>query len=53
MIFEFRLKTIIPETKHYEIKGKHMLFRKMRYYIHSDKVKKKQENCEIKYPQSS
>ena len=51
--FESRSKTTMPETKRYEIKGKHVLFREMRHCIHSDKVKKKQGNRKIKRVQSS
>lgn len=43
----------MPETKRYEIKRKHVLFREMRHCIHSDKVKKKQGNRETKRAQSS
>ncbi|CAB4429129.1 unnamed protein product [Rhizophagus irregularis] len=40
MAFESKSKTTMPETKRYEFKGKHVLFREMRHCIHSDKVKK-------------
>ncbi|PKC02582.1 hypothetical protein RhiirA5_380859 [Rhizophagus irregularis] len=40
MAFESKSKTTMPETKRYEFKGKHILFREMRHCIHSDKVKK-------------
>ncbi|CAB4480661.1 unnamed protein product [Rhizophagus irregularis] len=51
--FESRSKTMMPETKRYETKGKHVLFREMRHCLHSDKVKKKQGSRETKRPQSS
>jgi len=51
--FESRSKTTMPETKRYEIKGKHVLFQEMRHCIHSDMVKKKQGNRKIKRAQSS
>ncbi|PKK62582.1 hypothetical protein RhiirC2_790173, partial [Rhizophagus irregularis] len=38
----------MPETKHYEIKGKYVLFRETRHCIHSDTVKKKQGSREVK-----
>ena len=34
----------MPETKCYDIKGKHVIFREMRHCIHSNTVKKKQGN---------
>ena len=46
--FESRSKTTMPETKRYETKGKHVLFRELRHCIHSDKVKKKQGNRKTK-----
>ncbi|CAB5377419.1 unnamed protein product [Rhizophagus irregularis] len=39
---------MMPETKHYEIKGKYVLFRETRHCIHSDTVKKKQGSREVK-----
>ncbi|RGB36648.1 hypothetical protein C1646_666803 [Rhizophagus diaphanus] len=39
----------MPETKRYEFKEKHVLFRKMRYCIHSDKVKKN-KRFELSHP---
>ena len=51
--FESKSKIMMPETKRYEIKGKHVLFREMRHCIHSDMVKKKQGNWETKHAQSS
>ena len=51
--FELRSKTTMPETKRYDIKGKHVIFCEMRHCIHSNTVKKKQGNCTIKRPLSS
>jgi len=39
--FESKSKIMMLETKHYEIKGKHVLFQEMYHCIHSDIVKKK------------
>src|SRR6266542_2989733 len=43
----------MPQTKSFGIKEKHVLFREMRYCIHSNKVKQKQGNHETKNPRSS
>ena len=43
----------MPETKGYDVKGKHVLFREKRHCIHSNAVKKKQGNYETKRPLSS
>lgn len=51
--FEFHSKTTMPQTKSFDIKGKHVLFREKRHCIHSNKVKQKQGNRETKNPQSS
>ncbi len=48
MEFKFRSKITMLEIKHYEIKGKQVLFRKLRYCIYSNIVKKKQGNQEVK-----
>src|SRR5207249_2168270 len=41
-----------PETRHYEIKGKKVIFQEKRHCIHSHEVKKKQGNHETKCVQS-
>jgi len=51
--FESRSKSTMPETKRYDIKGKHVIFREMRHCTHSNTVKKKQGNRETQRPQSS
>ncbi|GET50230.1 hypothetical protein GLOIN_2v1764523 [Rhizophagus irregularis DAOM 181602=DAOM 197198] len=51
--FESKSKTTMPEFRHYEIKGKKVLFREKRHCIHSKLVKEKQGNRELKRLQSS
>ena len=51
--FEFKSKTTMPESKHYEIKGKKVLFWEMHHCVHSNKVKEKQGNQVTKRTQSS
>ena len=51
--FESWSKTTMPETRRYNIKGKQVLFRELRHCIHSNIVKEKQGNWEIKRLQSS
>lgn len=51
--FESRSRTTMPETKRYEIKGKRVLFRELRHCVHSNLVKTKQGNREVKCPNSS
>ncbi|CAG8774993.1 15778_t:CDS:1, partial [Rhizophagus irregularis] len=46
--FQFWSKTMMLETKRYEIKGKYVLFCETRHCIHSDTVKKKQGSREVK-----
>ncbi|RGB31967.1 hypothetical protein C1646_763435 [Rhizophagus diaphanus] len=53
LLFESKSKTTMPESRHYEIKGKKVLFREKRHCIHSKLVKKKQGNRKLKCPQSS
>ena len=43
----------MPQTKGYEVKGKHVLFQEKRYCIHSNEVKKKQVGRETKHLHSS
>ena len=50
--FESHSKTTMPQTKGFDIKGKHVLFREKRHCIHSNEVKKKQGSRETKNPQS-
>lgn len=53
MEFESWSKTTMPETRRYQIKGKLVLFRELRHCIHSNIVKEKQGNPELKRTQSS
>ncbi|CAG8847989.1 18639_t:CDS:1, partial [Gigaspora margarita] len=50
--FESHSKTTMPQTKGYNVKGSRVLFREKRHCAHSNEVKKKQGNREIKNPQS-
>ncbi|RIB14076.1 hypothetical protein C2G38_2196156 [Gigaspora rosea] len=50
--FELHSKTTMPQTKGYNVKGSHVLFQEKRHCAHSNEVKKKQSNREIKNPQS-
>ena len=51
--FQSWSKTTMAETKKFEIKGNKVLFRKLLHCIHSNQVKKKQGNREVKRPNSS
>src|SRR6185312_11977243 len=53
LAFESHSKTTMPQTKGYEVKGKQVLLRENRHYIHSSLVKKKQGDRETKRSQSS
>ena len=53
IVFKASSKITMLETKHYDIKEKQVLFRKIRHCIHSNTVKKKQGVCEVKWPRSS
>jgi hypothetical protein len=53
LAFESWSKTNMPETRRYQIKGKNVLFRELRHCIHSNIVKQKQGNREIKRTFSS
>ncbi|CAG8776909.1 16921_t:CDS:1, partial [Dentiscutata heterogama] len=46
-------KTTMPQTRGFEIKGSQVIFHEQRHCIHSNDVKKKQGNREMKHPQSS
>ena len=50
--FESHLKTTMPQTKGYIVKGSRVLPREKRHCAHSSEVKKKKGNCETKNPQS-
>ncbi len=41
------------QTRGFNIKGNQILFREILHCIHSNNVKKKQDGCETKRPQSS
>ena len=51
--FQSWSKTTMAETKGFGVKGKKVLFRKLLHCIHSNQVKKKQGNREMKRPNSS
>ena len=50
--FEEHLKTTMPQTKGYGIKGKRVVFREGRHCIHSKKVRNKQGNPELRRMQT-
>lgn len=41
LLFESKSKMTMPESRHYVIKGKKVLFCEKRHYIHSNLVKEK------------
>ncbi|CAG8727706.1 16494_t:CDS:2, partial [Gigaspora margarita] len=50
--FEEVSKTMMPQTRCYQIQGKKVIFRQLRHCIHSDIVRQKQENPSLKIPNS-
>ncbi|RIB15654.1 hypothetical protein C2G38_2191885 [Gigaspora rosea] len=51
--FEEHSKTTMPQTKGYGVKGKRVIFRESRHCIHSQIVRKKQDDPERKNPESA
>ena len=51
--FQSTSKTTMAQTRGFNVKGNRVIFRELRHCIHSNIVKKKQGNREVRNPQSS